>query len=119
MSSGDTVTRDEGSTVVPRWKEVDSSLDSFEERVKLYVMGMKREDRWSTATGGSRGTAVQGDSGRDHQCTARRRWWRFILSAAALGTKPIQEAVRRFRQLMGHRGVRRETGEHAKVDHSR
>ena len=37
---------------------------------------------------------------------------------AALETKPIQEAVRLFRQLVELGGLRRETGEHAKVDFS-
>ena len=43
----------------------------------------------------------------------------FFVSAlrAALGTKPIQEAVRLFRQLMGPQGFcPQESGEHAKVD---
>ena len=34
MSSGDTMTRDESCTAVPKWTEEASTLDSFEERVQ-------------------------------------------------------------------------------------
>ena len=37
--------RDEGFSVVPMCNEEPSSKDSFEERVKLYVMGTKEEHR--------------------------------------------------------------------------
>ena len=40
-----TVTRDEGFTVVPKSNEEASSLNYFEERSKLYVMGTKKESR--------------------------------------------------------------------------
>ena len=33
MSSGDTMSRDEGFAVVPKWNEEASSVDSFEEKV--------------------------------------------------------------------------------------
>ena len=38
VSGGNTMTRDEGFTVVPKWSEEAASLDSFEDRSK-YVMG--------------------------------------------------------------------------------
>ena len=37
------MTRDERFTVVPKWNEEASALDSFE-GVKLYVLGIKKED---------------------------------------------------------------------------
>ena len=80
VSSGDTTTRDEGFTAVLKWNEEWSTLDSFQERVKQYVVGTKKEDRLSvrtasTGTDGSRGTAVQDDSDCDHQYATYRRGW--------------------------------------------
>ena len=40
------MTRNEGFTVVPKWNEEASSLDSFDNRVNLYVLGTKKEDRY-------------------------------------------------------------------------
>ena len=39
------MTSDEGFASAPLWNEEASSLLSFEERIKLYVMGTKIEDR--------------------------------------------------------------------------
>ena len=95
MSSGDTMTRNEGFTVVPKWNEEASSLDSFDNSVNLYVMGTKKEDRYLC---GPRALAqmdrekqpLQGDSGRDHKCAVHSRV--VLISSCqalqgALGTK--------------------------------
>ena len=98
----DTMNRDEGFSVVSKWNAEASSPDSFEERVKVCVMGTKKEDRYQCgprvlAQGGSRETAVQDDSCRDHLRATLRRSCCFSDGVpalrAALGAKPIQEAV--------------------------
>ena len=34
------------NSVVPKWNEEPSTLDAFEERVILYVLGTKKEERY-------------------------------------------------------------------------
>ena len=107
------------NSVVPKWNEEPSTLDAFEERVILYVLGTKKEERYLC---GPRLLA---------QMDPERQPCRFVKSAVsttqlaaeggatlviaalrrALGARPIQEAVRLFRQLMGLRDKRRQPGE--------
>ena len=65
-------------------------------------------------TDGSRTTAVQSCQINCDDNTAGCRGWSDTVIAAlrrALGARPIQEAVRLFRQLMGLRDMRRQPGE--------
>ena len=104
------------NSVVPKWNEEPGTLDAFEERVIFYVLGTKEIGSLSVrsktfGTDGSRTTAVQGcvtttqlaaEGGATLVIAALRR---------ALGARPLQEAVRLFRQLMGLRDMRRQPGE--------
>ena len=38
------------NSVVPKWNEEPSTLDAFEERVILYVLGTKKEERYLSPT---------------------------------------------------------------------
>ena len=94
-------------------------MDAFEERVILYVLGTKKEERYlcgprllaqidperqpykvvkSIVTT----TQLAAEGGATLVIAALRR---------ALGARPIQEAVLLFRQLMGLRDMRRQPGE--------
>ena len=113
------MTRDEGFTFVPKWNEETSSRDSFDGRVKLYVMGTKKEHRdlcgprafaqmdpekhpYKVMRSAITNVQLTRDGGAYPIVSALR---------AVLGAKPIQEAARLFRQLMGRRGLRPATGE--------
>ena len=102
------------NSVVPNWNEERSTLDAFEERVILYALGTKTEERYLS---GPRllaqmdperqpykvvKSAVSAEGGATLVIAALRR---------ALGARPIQEAVRLFRQLMGLRDMGRQPGE--------
>ena len=107
------------TSVVPKWNEEPSTLDAFEERVILHVMGTKKEERYLC---GPRLLA---------QMDPERQPYKVVKSAVttaqqaaeggatlvvavlrrSLGVRPIQEAVRLFRQLMGLRDMRRQPGE--------
>ena len=108
-----------GQFVVPKWNEEPSTLDAFEERVILYVLGTKREERYLCGPRllaqmdperqpykvvKSAGTTTQlaAEGGGTLVIAALRR---------ALGARPIQEAVRLFRHLVGLRDMRRQPGE--------
>ena len=105
--------------------EEPSSKDSFEERVKLYVMGTKEEHRCLC------GPSVLADMDPEKQpyqviratittvqLTGDGGAYLMVSALlAALETQPIQEAARRFRQLMGGLAPRNGS-DHAKVDFS-
>ena len=107
------------NSVVPKWKEEPSTLDAFEERVILYVLGTKKEERYLC---GPR-LLAQMDKERQPYKVVKSAVTTTQLAAAggatlviaalrrALGARPIQEAVRLFRQLMGLRDMRRQPGE--------
>ena len=105
--------------MVPKWNEEPSNLDAFEERVILYVLGTKKEERYlcgprllaqmdperqpyKVVKSAVTTTQLAAESGATLVIAALRR---------ALGARPIQEAVRLFRQLMGLRDTRRQPGE--------
>ena len=106
--------------MVPKWNEEPSTLDAFEERVILYVLGTKKEERYlcgprlflaqmdperqpyKVVKSAVTTTQVAVEGGATLVIAALRR---------ALGARPIQEAVRLFRQLMGVRDMRRQPGE--------
>ena len=106
------------SSVVPKWNEEPSTLDAFEERVILYVLGTKKEERYpcgprllaqdperqpyKVVKSAVTTTQLAAEGGATLVIAALRR---------ALGARPIQEAVRLFRQLMGLRDMRRQPGE--------
>ena len=107
------------NSVVPKWNEEPSTLDAFEERVILYVLGTKKEERYlcgprllaqmdperqpyKVVKSAVSTTQLAAEGGATLVIAALRR---------ALGARPIQEAVRLFRQLMGLRDMRRQPGE--------
>ena len=107
------------NSVVPKWNEEPSTLDAFEERVILYVLGTKKEERYlcgprhlaqmdperqpyKVVKSAVTTTQLTAEGGATLVIAALRR---------ALGARPIQEAVRLFRQLMGLRDMRRQPGE--------
>ena len=104
---------------MPKWNEEPSTLDAFEERVILYVLGTKKEERYlcgprflaqmdperqpyKVVKSAVSTTQLAAEGGATLVIAALRR---------ALGARPIQEAVRLFRQLMGLRDLRRQSGE--------
>ena len=107
------------NSVVPKWNEQPSTLDAFEERVILYVLGTKKEERYLC---GPR-LLAQMDSERQPYKVVKSAVTTTQLAAEggatlviaalrrALGARPIQEAVRLFRQLMGLRDMTRQPGE--------
>ena len=108
------------NSVVPKWNEEPSTLDAFEKRAILYVLGTKERGalplRSKTfGTDGSRTTAVQSCQISCDDNTAGCRGWSGTGDCGflrrALRVRPIQEAVRLFRQLMGLRDMRRQPGE--------
>ena len=107
------------NSVVTKWNEEPSTLDAFEERVILYVVGTKKEERYlcgprlleqmdperqpyKVVNSAVTTTQLAAEGGATLVIAALRR---------ALGARPIQEAVRLFRQLMGLRDMRRQPGE--------
>ena len=107
------------NSVVPKWNKEPSTLDAFEERVILYVLGTKKEERYLC---GPR-LLAQMDPERQPCKVVKSAVTTTQLAAEggatlviaalrlALGARPIQEAVRLFRQLMGLRDMRRQSGE--------
>ena len=107
------------NSVVPKWNEEPSTLDAFEERVILYVLVTKKEERYLC---GPR-LLAQMDPERQPNKVVKSAVSTTQLAAEgeatlviaalrrALGARPIQEAVRLFRQLMGLRDMRRQPGE--------
>ena len=93
------------TSVVPKWNEEPSALDAFEERVILYVLGTKKEERYLC---GPRLVA---------QMDPERQPYKVVKSAvtttqlAPEGGATLVIAVRLFRQLMGLRDMRRQPGE--------
>ena len=98
------------NSVVPKWNEEPSTLDAFEERVILYVLGTKKEERYlcgprllaqmdperqpyKVVKSAVTTTQLAAEGGATLVIAALRR---------ALGARPIQEAVRLFRQLMDY-----------------
>ena len=94
-------------------------MDAFEERVILYVLGTKKEERhlcgprllaqmdperqpYKVVKSAVTTTQLAAEDGATLVIAALRR---------ALGARPIQEDVRLFRQLMGLRDMRRQPGE--------
>ena len=107
------------NSVVPTWNEEPSTLDAFEERVILYVLGSKKEERYLC---GPRLLAQMDPERQPYkvvksavtttQLAAEGRATLVIAALRrALGARPIQEAVRLFRHLMGLRDMRRQPGE--------
>ena len=107
------------NSVVPKWNEEPSMLDAFEERVILNVLGTTKEERYlcgprllehmdperqpyKVVKSAVSTTQLAAEGGATLVIAALRR---------ALGARPIQEAVRPFRQLMGLRDMRRQPGE--------
>ena len=107
------------NSVVPKWNEEPSTLDAFEERVILYVLGTKKEERYlcgprllaqmdperqpyKVVKSAVTTTQLAAEGGQTLVIAALRR---------ALGARASQEAVRLFRQLMGLRDMRRQSGE--------
>ena len=107
------------NSVVPTWNEEPSTLDAFEERVILYVLGTKKEERYlcgprllaqidperqpyKVVKSSVTTTQLAVEGGATLVIAALRR---------ALGARPIQEAVRLFRHLVGLRDMRRQPGE--------
>ena len=101
------------NSVVPKWNEEPSTLDAFEERVILYVLGTKKEERnlcgprllaqmdperqpYKVVKSAVTTTQLAAEGGATLVIAALRR---------ALGARPSQEAVRLFRQLMGLRDI--------------
>ena len=106
--------RDESFATVPKWNEEASSPDPFIQRVKLYVMGTKKEDRYLCRPRAlaPMDPAVQNDSRGDHQCTDRK-------TPSCVGTKRIQESIRLSRQQMEAQGLAPRNGSvHANKDSS-
>ena len=105
------------NSVLPIWIEEPSTLDLFEERVILCVSGTKKEER---SLCGSR-LLAQMDPERQpirlsnqlSRQLAAEGGATLVISALrrALGARPIQEAARLFRQLMGLCDMRRQPGE--------
>ena len=107
------------NSVVPKWNEEQSTLDPFEERVILYVLVTKKEERYLC------GPRLLAQMDRERQpCKvvksavtttqlAAEGGATLVIAALrhALGARPIQEAIRLFRQLMGLRDMRRQPGE--------
>ena len=119
MSSGDTMTRNEGFTVVPKWNEEASSLGSRQQGQSVRAGHQERGSLsvWteSTGTDGSRETAVQGDSGFDHKCAVHRR---VVLISSCHKTYPRSSAI--LPTADGTQGLApRNGGKDAKVDFSR
>ena len=103
-------------SVVPKWNE---ELDAFEEQVILYVLGTKEEERYLC---GPRLLAQMDPERQPHKVVksavtttqlAAEGGATLVIAALrrALGARPIQEAVRLFRQLMGLRDMRRQPDE--------
>ena len=73
VSSGDTVTR----ALVPEWNEEARTLDSVEKKSSCTYGHQERESSSlrtaGTGADGSRETAGQSDSERDHHCAAHKR----------------------------------------------
>ena len=107
------------NSVVPKWNEEPRTLDAFEERVILYVLGTNKEERYlcgprllaqmdperqpyKVVKSAVTTTQLAAEGGATLVIAALRR---------ALGARPIQEAVRLFRHLMGLRDMRRQSGE--------
>ena len=105
--------------MVPKWNKEPSTLDAFEERVILKVMGTKKEERYlcgprllaqmdperqpyKVVKSAVTTAQLAAEGGATLVVTALRR---------SLGVRPIQEAVRLFRQLMGLRDMRQQPGE--------
>ena len=97
------------TSVVHKWKKEPNTLDAFEERVILCVMGTKKEERYlcgprllaqmdperqlcKVVKSAVTTTQLAAEGGATLVIAALRR---------ALGARPIQEAVRLFGQLMG------------------
>ena len=106
------------TSVEPKWNEEPSTLDAFEERV-IHVMGTKKEERYLC---GPRLLAQMDPERQPYKVVksavttvqlAAEGGATLVVSALrrALGARPIQEAVRLFRQLMGLRDMRRQPGD--------
>ena len=103
------------TSVVPKWNEEPSTLDAFEERVILYVMGTNKKERYLCDLR----LLAQMDPERQPYKVVKSAMTTAKLAAEvgatlvvaalrrSLGVRPIQEAVRLFRQLMGLRDMRR------------
>ena len=110
--------------VVPKWDEKTSSLDSYEERVKRYVKGTKRDDRYLCANrllarfdpdGLSYKTLVKAIP--DERLEAPDGSGALMIAPtlrAGLGPKTMQEGVKLFRDLMTTNHLQRTTGESMK-----
>ena len=107
------------NSVVPKWNEERSTLDAFEERVILYVLGTRKEERYLC---GPRLLAQMDPERQPYMVVksavsptqlAAEGGATLVIAALsrALGARPIQEAVRLFRQLMGLRDMKRQPGE--------
>ena len=107
------------TSVVPKWNEEASTLDAFEERVILLVLGTQKEEcylwgprllahmdperqPYKVVKSAVTTTQLAAKGGATLVIAALRR---------ALGARPIQETVRLFRQLIGLRDMRRQPGE--------
>ena len=97
------------NSVVPEWNEEPSTLDAFEERVILYVLGPRllaqmdpERQPYEVVKSAVTTTQLAAEGGATLVIAALRR---------ALGARPIQEVVRLFRQLMGLCDMRRQPGE--------
>ena len=103
------------NSVVPKWNEEPSTLDAFEERVILYVLGTKKEERylWGPRLLAQMDPEPQPYKVVKSAVTTAEGGATLVIAALrrALGARPIQEAVRLFRQLMGLRDMRRQSGE--------
>ena len=102
------------NSVVPKWNEEPSTLDASEERVILYVLGQEEErylcgprllaqmdperQPYKVVKSAVTTTQLAAEGGATLVIAALR---------CALGARPIQKAVRLFRQLMGLRDMRR------------
>ena len=107
------------NSVVPKLNEEPSTLDAFEDWVSLHVLGTKKEER---SLCGPRLLAQMDPEGQPYKVVksavtttqlAAEGGATLVIAALrrALGARPIQEAVRLFRQLMGLRDMRRQPGE--------
>ena len=105
--------------MVPNWNEAKSTLDAFEEKVILYVLGTKKEERYLS---GPRLLAQMNPERKPYKVVksavtttqlAAEGGATLVIAALrrALGAQPIQEAVRLFRRLMGLRDMKRQPGE--------
>ena len=94
----------QATSVVPKWNEEPTTLDAFEERVLLYVMGTKKEERYlcgprllaqmdlerqpyKVVKSAVTTAQLAAEGGATLMVAALRR---------SLGARPIQEAVRLF-----------------------